>query len=179
MNPDKLIIPLLNTERLNLVPLSFSHSKGMFELWSNDLVVKYSGPITDSQGQGIEMPAKSSMESDKLIEFWIKASEEGWGNRWAILLKEDNDFRFIGIVGFNSLGSDYEIAFHLLPKYWGRGLMLEASKVAIDWAYSRGAKSVEAFIESENKESLSFAKKLDMQFIEESEEGIQKYSLQL
>ena len=49
----------------------------------------------------------------------------------------DND-EFTGTVGFNSLSECSKIAFHLLPKYWGRGIMSEASIAAIEWRRIQG-----------------------------------------
>lgn len=43
--------------------------------------------------------------------------------------------KFSGAVK-DSLENCSEIAFHLLPKHWGKGIMTEASQAAIEWRRS-------------------------------------------
>ncbi len=171
---NEIEIPTLETKRLRLEPLSMKHSLGMFKLWSDEKVSRYSGPIRDSDGNLIDMPASRIEQTDLLIEFWDKALNDGWGFRWAIILLETDD-PFLGTVGFNSLSDQYEIAFHLVSDYWGKGIMTEASTAAIIWAFSRGATSIEAFIEPENKPSFALATRLGMHPTEDYIEGARKY----
>jgi RimJ/RimL family protein N-acetyltransferase len=56
----------------------------MFEMWRHAEVQKYSGIAEDADGIEINMPAKTSDDSDRLIEFWLKAAQDGWGFRWGI-----------------------------------------------------------------------------------------------
>ena len=84
-------IPTLQTERLRLEPLAMSHSCGVFELWSDPNVCRYSGIVRDYAGEIIPMPAASREDSDRIIDFWIRAAEDGWGFRWAILMSEEGD----------------------------------------------------------------------------------------
>jgi len=43
----------------------------MFEMWRHAEVQKYSGIAEDADGIEINMPAKTSDDSDRLIEFWL------------------------------------------------------------------------------------------------------------
>lgn len=176
MDSHKLEIPILATERLRLEPISMAHSAGMFDLWSDEQVIKYSGAVSDYNGNAIMMPANSCNQTDLIIDFWIKAAKEGWGFRWAIMLANSQN-NFVGTFGFNSLSDSYEIAYHLLPKYWGKGIMSEASKAAIEWAYFRGATSIEAFIEPENELSIAFINRLGMHPTGEFVDGAEKFIL--
>jgi ribosomal-protein-alanine N-acetyltransferase len=170
-----LNIPVVTTERLRLEPLSMAHSAGMFALWSRPEVVKYSGPITDVNRDVIPMPAASAVDSDKLITFWLNAAKDGWGFRWAILLRETN--AFAGIVGFNAVGEQSEIAFHLNPDQWGAGVMTEASVDALDWLRDLGVcKECDAFIEPENEKSIALAERLGFAATEDFADGAQRYS---
>ncbi len=153
-----LEIPILQSHRLRLEPLSPSHSLGMFELWRQPEVCEHSGPAVDSKGQEIRLPASSLTESDRLLEYWIDRSRAGTGFRWAAVLHAAS--RFVGAVGFNSLGTCSEYAYHFVPRYWGAGLASEASRIALSWAFSTGSKSVEAFIEPVNSRSVRLAKRL-------------------
>lgn len=175
-------IPELTTQRLELKPLDCCHSQGMFALWSSDAVCRYSGTVTDYQRNQLEMPATSSQTSDRIIDFWQRAAGDGWGFRWAVLLGSE----FIGTVGFNSLKLCSEIAYHLVPTYWGCGYMREAAQAAIDWRTKGGLPegintkedySFEAFIEPNNQASIALALRLGFQPTEEVHEGARRYLL--
>ncbi len=171
---DKLQIPILNTDRLELAPLSMAHQEGMFSLWSNEKVTRYSGRVNDFDGNEIVMPAKKVSDSNLIIDFWLKAAVMGWGFRWALISKE-SDNCFVGIVGFNSLEKDYEIAFHLLPTFWGKGIMTEASMKAIEWAQERGAETITAFIEPNNLSSIELVQRLGLSPTKEFSNEARKY----
>ncbi|MEP2979640.1 MAG: GNAT family N-acetyltransferase [Lentilitoribacter sp.] len=168
-----LKVPTLQTDRLKLEPISLSHSEGMFALWSDASVCEYSGAVRDYDGNIIKLPAQTRFESDLIIDFWLKASNDGWGFRWAVILLESNFFT--GTVGFNSLGRTSEIAFHLLPMFWGSGIMNEASHKAIEWSIERGVSEVEAFIAPENSRSIALAQRLEMIATQEYSEGVERY----
>jgi RimJ/RimL family protein N-acetyltransferase len=171
-----LLVPRLEGELVVLEPLSHEHSAGMFELWSRQEVWLYSGPATDVTGGAIELPAPSRAESDKILEFWLGRAEEGTGFRWAVLLEQ----LFIGAAGFNSIGSCSEYAYHLHPEYWGRGLMLEASRLALSWLSSRdGCVAADAFIEPANLRSVALAERLGFVRTGEHMHGTDRYVLQL
>lgn len=142
----------LETERLVLEPLSLSHSAGMFNLWSDPEVCRYSGPIHDIEGRVIPSPVRTSSDSDRIIDFWIRAQSDGWGFRWALC--ERSSGVFIGTTGFNALGLCAEYAYHLNRGYWGQGFMSEATSAALSWAGANGATRVEAFIEPANANSI-------------------------
>ncbi len=154
-----LVVDDIKTDRLLLTALTQAHSAGMFSLWSNAEVCRYSGTVTDYDRIEIPMPAATSGESDKIIDFWERAAADGWGFRWAILRPANN--QFIGHVGFNSLGEVSEIAYHLHPDHWGEGLMSEAARAAIAWARAAAPETVlEAFIEPANLSSARLARRL-------------------
>ncbi len=171
-----LVIDDIETERLRLTALSFDHSEPMFRLWSHPEVCRYSGTVTDYDRNEIPMPAATPKESDKIIDFWERAAADGWGFRWAIL-RRSND-QFIGHVGFNSLGEVSEIAYHLHPDHWGEGLMSEAARAAIGWARTSMPKTVlEAFIEPANLSSGRLALALGFSATGRVSEGAECFRL--
>lgn len=176
VNGAPLKIPTLATRRLRLEPLSTSHSPGLFDLWSDAEVCRYAGTVRDHDGKVIDMPAASRAESDRILDFWLKAAADGRGFRWAALLRASRE-SFAGTIGFNALGDCAEIAFHLLPRYWGRGLMTEASAAAIAWQRGNGASEIEAFIEPENAASIALALRLGMSATEAYSQGARRYRL--
>ncbi|MDA1077151.1 MAG: GNAT family N-acetyltransferase, partial [Proteobacteria bacterium] len=150
-------IPTLTTTRLALAPLTMAHSAGMYQLWSNPAVSRYSGEARDAEGNLIPMPATSPHQTDLIIDFWLIRQAQGSGFRWSIF----EQAQFIGTVGFNRLGPTAEIAWHLLPARWGRGYMYEACSAAINWHRKQsGARKLEAYIEPRNEPSVALAKRL-------------------
>lgn len=143
---------------MRLEALSKGHSQGMFELWSHAEVCRYSGPAVDAAGLPIDLPARSRSDSDRLLEFWLDRAASGTGFRWAARFGDDDEFA--GAVGFNALGPCSEYAYHFVPRFWGRGLAAEASRLAIDWAFAGGAESIECFIEPANLASRRLAERL-------------------
>ncbi len=168
-----LVLPTLRTERLLLTPLNMTHSAGMFELWSAEPVARYSGPVSDANGERLVIPALDASTSDRIIDFWLKAAQAGWGGRWALI--EVVTGRFVGIVGFNGLGARAEVAYHLVPAAWGRGLMTEAALAALEWARLQGCAEVEAFIDPQNEASIRLAQRLGMAPTGMFSDGAQQY----
>ncbi|MCR9278063.1 MAG: GNAT family N-acetyltransferase [Pseudomonadaceae bacterium] len=171
-----LTIPQCHAGALELVPLTQAHSAGMFALWSDSRVTRYSGPVNDYDGNAIAMPAATTQDSDLIIDFWLRAAEDGWGFRWAIMHRSDTGAnRFAGTVGFNALAQRAEIAWHLLPEFWGRGIMSAACGLAIEWLAETNATEVEAFIEAANTKSIALATRLGMNAAGYSNDGADQY----
>lgn len=172
-----LQIPTLITERLRLDAVGTQHATGMFELWSDPEVCRYSGTVRDYEGRIIEMPAADRSASDRIVEFWLHAARDGWGFRWAVISSDTG--AFTGTVGFNSVGPCAEIAYHLLPAYWGRGIMTEACQAAINWQQHRGGKALEAFVEPDNGPSIAIAERLGFTATDTFSEGARRYQMDL
>jgi len=166
--------PRLSTERLLLDPLGLHHSEGMFLLWSREEVCRYSGSAVDAAGNPLVLPATSHADSDKIIEFFQHAAASGHGLRWALVGLQDHEF--IGTVGFNSLSPSAELAFHLRPEYWGRGLMREAAEAALAWLWALHPNlPAEAFIEPRNGPSIALAHRLGFRATGVVREGAGEY----
>lgn len=139
---------------------------------------EFSGIAEDENRNEIDMPASTPDDSDRLIRFWLKAASEGWGFRWGVLF-DGLEQEFVGHVGFNSLTACSEIAYHMNPDYWGKGIMTEAALAAINWRRVNGIKEIEAFIEPENSGSIALALRLGMNATHEFSEGAQRYRMSL
>ncbi len=146
-------------------------------MWREDAVQEFSGPAQDEGGFQIHLPARTPADSDGLIRFWLKAAKDGWGFRWAILLRANE--AFVGHIGFNALAACSELAYHMNPAYWGHGFMTEAALVAIDRRRQEGADEIEAFIEPKNSGSVELALRLGMNATGTFSEGAQRYRMSL
>lgn len=109
--------PVLETNRLKLDALSKEDSTSLFELFSDNSVVEY-----------YDLDAFTELsQAINLIEFFNVRFKEKSGIRWAIRLKETNEF--IGTCGFNAWNPKMKnatLGYDLLPKYWGMGFTSEA-----------------------------------------------------
>ena len=151
-----LVIPTLWTARLRLEPLTMAHSAGMFGLGSGEEVCRYAGPAVDADSLPIGIPAATSADSDRIIDFFVRRAGAGLGFRWALLTEPDGIF--VGALGFNHLGPCPELAYHLHPDAWGQGLMAEACRAGLAWV--SGASQVQAFIDPANIASIKLAERL-------------------
>ena len=170
-----LAMPELTTERLVLVPLSLDHQDGMFALFADPEVCRFSGLARDAQGHEIVLPVTVRADSDRIIGLFLAGAAQGGWFRWAVLRRWDR--RFLGAVGFNRLGEVSEIAYHLLSEFWGSGVMREAAGAALDWLRARpGHRVVEAQIQAGNHRSIALAASLGFQVAGEDEEGRLRYT---
>jgi RimJ/RimL family protein N-acetyltransferase len=165
-----LVVPELTTERLMLVPLSRDHRDGMFALFADPEVCRFSGRARDAQGQEIVLPVTVRADSDRIVALFLAGAAQGGWFRWAVLRREDR--RFLGAAGFNRLGEVSEIAYHLLPEFWGSGVMREAAGAALEWVGARpGHRTVEAKIQKGNRRSVALAASIGFDLAGEDEEG--------
>lgn len=168
-------IPILTTERLSLEPLSASHAQGMFDLWSEPEVCRYSGSAEDIDGNPIELPARNIDASNLILDFFLHHQALGNGFRWAVCRKFSG---FVGALGFNELGPCAELAYHQHPQFWGQGLMTEACRAAISWVTRDfGASSVQAFVDPDNTASIRLLERLAFHPTGELRDGAIRYLL--
>ena len=174
----RLDIPTLTSDRLILEPLALAHSAGMFAMWREPEVCRYSGAAFDLAGRPIRLPAGTPDDSDKVIVFFLKGAADGKRFRWAMLRREDRTF--VGAVGFNGLGACSELAYHQRPAFWGQGLMAEAARLALAWLRTRpGAAEVEAFVDPANGPSIRLTETLGLRRTGEAAEGADRYLMGL
>jgi ribosomal-protein-alanine N-acetyltransferase len=109
--------PVVETERLILTALNKDDANAIFELFSDNAVVKY-----------YDLDAFSDVsQALKLITLFQSRFEEKVGIRWAMRLKDTE--QFLGTCGFNSWNLTMRhavIGYDLLPRYWGKGYTSEA-----------------------------------------------------
>lgn len=169
-----LQVPVLETPRLQLQSLTLDHSAGMFRLWSDNRVCRYAGQAADLDGRPIVLPARTSADSDRIIEFFRHHQQQGSAFRWAVSDRVTDEF--FGIVGFNSLGMSAEIAYHLCPDAWGHGYMIEACRAATAWLRNAtDCRQLLAYIDPDNTASIRLALRLGMQETDEIRDGARRY----
>jgi RimJ/RimL family protein N-acetyltransferase len=113
----ELKFPELETSRLKLTKLINEDAKSIFELFSDELVIKY-----------YDLEALTELsQAENLIKFFQSRFDENTGIRWSIHLKETN--QFVGTCGFNSWNIKMKnavIGYDLISSLWGKGIATEA-----------------------------------------------------
>lgn len=120
----KILLPNLGTKRLLLRPLSLDDIDDAFEYAKSPLV----GPNAGWR------PHVSKSETEAFIKYSIKKREFGQPGIYAIILKENG--KMIGTIEIHSYKQfKGEIGFVLNPDYWGKGIIVEASKAVIVYGF--------------------------------------------
>ncbi|MCF6435847.1 GNAT family N-acetyltransferase [Pseudoalteromonas sp. MMG022] len=121
-----MTFPELTTSRLRLNKLSKEDGPALFDIFSDQNVVKfYDIEAYESQAQSLA-----------LIDFFNNRFDEKAGIRWAIRAKETG--KLIGTCGFNSLNpkmKNASIGYELSPHYWAMGFATEALQKMIEFAF--------------------------------------------
>jgi ribosomal-protein-alanine N-acetyltransferase len=153
--------PYLETERLILRELISSDDLGMFELDSDPEVHRFVG----------NKPVKHLEESRQMIENIRQQYIENGIGRWAVILKETNEF--IGWSGIklikesvNNHQNFYEIGYRFIQKHWGKGYATEAGLAFVDFAFlEMKVENLYAYADSGNKNSRKVLEKLGMHYV--------------
>lgn len=134
--------PILETERLHLRRLRDSDVQQVFEMRSDEQNMKY---IPRPRCQNLD----EAYAHISLINERIDTNE---AINWAVTLKGED--KAIGIMGFyRTQFEDFrsEIGYMLHPDYHGRGIVTEAIKRLVAYAFSEmKLHSIEAIIDPEN-----------------------------
>lgn len=151
----------IETERLLLRELQLSDADGMFELDSNPNVHLFLG----------NRPVKHIEESIKYIHFVQKQYKDFGIGRWAVILKETNEF--LGWSGIKFITDEinghknfYEIGYRFIEKHWGKGYATEAGKAFVDYAFNEiKADAIYAYADAGNENSRRILEKLGLRYV--------------
>jgi len=151
----------IETERLLLREFELSDIEGMFELDSNPNVHTFVG----------KKPVTTIEESIAMIENIQQQYKDFGIGRWAVILKETNEF--LGWSGIKFITNEinnhkdfYEIGYRFIEKHWGKGYATEAGKVFVDYAFNElKADAVYAYADAGNENSRKILEKLGLQYV--------------
>jgi RimJ/RimL family protein N-acetyltransferase len=146
----------IETERLILREFILSDASGMFELDSNPNVHIFVGkkPIT---------AIEQSVDYIKNIQQQYKDFGTG---RWAVILKETNEFlgwsgiKFINYK-INNHQNFYELGYRFIERHWGKGYSTEAGIAFVKYAFDEmKVKALYAYADEGNNNSRKILEKL-------------------
>jgi ribosomal-protein-alanine N-acetyltransferase len=151
----------IETNRLILREVLSTDVEGMFELDSNPNVHVYIGkkPVVDIEES-----------RNYIVNLQQQYKDHGTG-RWAVVLKETNEF--IGWSGIKFITDEinnhkdfYEIGYRFIEKHWGKGYATEAGKAFIDYAFNvMKVEALYAYADEGNDNSRKILEKLGLQYV--------------
>lgn len=137
--------PILHTPRLLLREMTADDAQGLFEMRSDERVMRYLGrPLQKDAREAVEFIEK------------IRASfAENEAVAWGISFRGDS--KLLGNISFwkmDKANHRTEIGYMLHPDYWRQGIMDEAMTAALDYCFRvLNFHSVEANTDPENEAS--------------------------
>jgi [ribosomal protein S5]-alanine N-acetyltransferase len=148
------------TARLILRELLHSDVDGMYALDSDATVHKYVG----------NKPITSKERAAEIIELIRQQYISNGIARWAVVLKETNEF--IGWAGLkliteptNAHINFLDLGYRFIPQYWGQGFATECAMASLHYAFNTlQAKTVYAMCDSHNKASSNVLHKCGMRY---------------
>ncbi len=159
-------LPQIETARLTLRRVKPSDAAAIFDYASRPEVTAHLSWL----------PHKKMEDTYRFIQSLQYGYCEGTAADWGMVLKKNE--RFIGTIGFAHASRIHgygEVGYVLHPDFWGRGIVAEALRALIDFAFAHGLNRVEAVHAVENPASGRVMEKAGMSY-----EGIlrMRYSLQ-
>jgi ribosomal-protein-alanine N-acetyltransferase len=162
LNKNFTPFPILITERLTLRQLAIIDEQEIFALRSNSEINKY-----------LDRPISKSIEEAR--NFIIKINEHINNDAalyWGIAL--GNNDQLVGTIclyGFSDEHLNCEIGYELLPDFQGKGIMQEAAKKVIDYAFNIiKVQKIEAFLHKDNLRSVQLLEKLSFKKSDKADE---------
>ncbi len=126
VNTNFIPFPILTTDRLTLRQLSIDDQQSIFALRSDAEINKYLG----------RQPSKTIEDAIGFINMINDNIKKNNSIYWAITLTQTKTFvGTICLFDFSSENKRCEIGYELMTKFQGRGIMKEATKKIIDYAF--------------------------------------------
>lgn len=148
-------VPTLETLRTRIRPFTLDDAAALFAIDKQEKVMK-----------DVSWPAKKVKESYDYIAAGPLVQYENFGlGRMAIEDKQTG--QVIGVTGLKFLSEfkEVDVAYRLLPEYWGKGLATEVTRKVIEDGFNRvGLRRIIGMAFPHNTASIKVLKKVGMQY---------------
>ncbi|MEM9024712.1 MAG: GNAT family N-acetyltransferase [Bacteroidota bacterium] len=147
------LMPIIETDRLQLREFTVSDAPDLFALNGDPHVMRYTG----------DEPFESVEAAADFVRHYTHYREHGFG-RWAVLLKRDG--AFIGWCGLKRNEQDLiDLGFRFLRGYWNQGYATEAAQACLDYGFRElGMETIIGRAAEANGASIRVLEKLGMAF---------------
>ncbi len=152
-NLNSATFPILTTERLTLRQLSIDDQQDIFALRSDPEINKF----LDRQ------PCKTTEDAINFINKINDNIVKGNTFYWAVTLTDTKTLvGTICLFDFSSEKNSCEIGYELMTQFQGQGIMNEATKKVIDYAFqTMQFQKIVAFTHNDNQNSTKLLEKFD------------------
>lgn len=147
---------IFSSERLLFREFSIDDAALIHRMNSDPLVLKYVH----------ELPSTPERALERLHNSIIPHYQRYGYGRWAVLLKESNDF--IGWCGlkFRPERKVTDLGYRFIPSYWGKGYAFEAANACLVYGFNHlQFDRITATAHIENMASLRIIEKCGMQYL--------------
>jgi RimJ/RimL family protein N-acetyltransferase len=153
---------VITTRRLRLRPWVAEDAERALAVYGERDVARWLSPAME------RVPDAGAMR--RLLESWAQEDLESPQGRWAIEIVDGG--ALVGGVAVLPLppeGEDLEVAWHLAPHAWGRGIATEAGHAVAHHAFSSGIDELFAVVRSQNSRGAATAERVGMEWVGETE----------
>ncbi len=150
-----MTLPSIRTERLVLRPWTHDDVDALHQLWIDPDVRRY---LWD------DIVISRERAADAVRSHFQTAIARGIGY-WALHAADEDPL--IGFCGFRDVDDapEIEIVYGLAPAYWGRGLVTEAARAALNHFWTTGQTRVHGRTDPPNVKSIAVLQRLGFQQI--------------
>lgn len=158
----------IKTKRLKLIPCTKEILKGLID-----------ENLFETTGQKISenWPIEDIKDALPIFLTWSKTGYTplGWGMWLVVSIEENIVVGGAGFIGPADESNSVEIGYSIAPEFRRNGYTLEACTELINWAFSKGVKTINAKCEKTNIASIKLLEKLGMEFSQINEDGESEY----
>jgi RimJ/RimL family protein N-acetyltransferase len=150
---------ILETDRLFLRKYVEGDAKAFFELNSDPIVLRF---VPDAPLASVDQACQILL--DHPIADYRK---HGFGRGACILKSTGQQVGFAGLKYLEEL-DEVDVAYRLLPAYWGQGLATEAALASVEYGFAKlGLKRIIGLAMPENVASIRVLEKIGLHYAEE------------
>ena len=140
---------MIKTKRLILKPLELNHAKGLYKLWTNENVIKYTYTVKKNDISQVEEFIKKRLENNTIV--------------FTIFLQDE----IVGITGSPTIDTEngeYGFFYQLLEESWGEGYGYEVATALLRYNFTEtNAKTIRAQALPINMASVKILEKIGME----------------
>ena len=149
---------ILETERLLLREFVEEDAEAFFTLNSHPEVIRY---VPDKPLLDVEQ-ARQLLVDHPIADY----RKHGFGRGACILKSTGEQIGFAGLKYLEELG-EVDVAYRLLPPYWGQGLATEAALASVRFGFAHlGLKQIIGLVMPENIASARVLEKTGLRYVE-------------
>ena len=149
---------ILETDRLLIREYVEDDSQTFFELNSNPEVLRF---VPDKQLLNVEQ-ARQLLIDHPIADY----RKHGFGRGACILKSTGEQIGFAGLKYLEELG-EVDVAYRLLPAYWGQGLATEAALASVRFGFAHlRLKQIIGLVMPENIASVRVLEKIGLRYVD-------------